>query len=192
LRFPISTAAGRALGTIARPSPFGRRDRTLYDPGVRDTWEIHGRNVKIDVRRWKRTLEPALARIRDELGLPAGGKLIAKLDKMLIYTPGQFFAAHQDSERADEMVASLVVQLPSRSSGGALIVHHGEQRRIFRTAARGEDELSLIAFAGASSRRCSGCSASGSALGRRSPMRSRSRAAASCRSWGRHSGCYGG
>jgi hypothetical protein len=57
LRFPISTATARALGTVARPAPFGQGDRTLYDPRVRDTWEIPGRHIKIDARRWKRTLE---------------------------------------------------------------------------------------------------------------------------------------
>lgn len=146
LRFPISVATARALCAVARPAPFGLRDRTLHDKGVRDTWEIPARNVKIDARRWKESLDPALAIFREKLGLPEDGKLVAVLDKMLIYTPGQFFAPHQDSERADDMVASMVVQLPSRSSGGAVVVEHGAQKKAFRGSGRGSKDPSLLAF----------------------------------------------
>ena len=44
---------------------------------------------------------------------------------MLVYAPGQFFVEHQDSERDDAMIASLVVSLPSSFTGGALEVRHG-------------------------------------------------------------------
>ena len=101
LRFPLSATTACALCAIAHPAPFGRRDKTLRDVSVRDTWEIGNNRLKIDARRWKRTLEPALASLRTKLGLSDDGKLIAVLDKMLVYTPGQFFAAHQDSEKPD-------------------------------------------------------------------------------------------
>ncbi len=146
IRFPISTAAVRALCAIAQPAPYGRRDKTLNDRSVRDTWEIGSGRIKVDARAWRRTLEPALAKLREKLGLPNDGKLVAVLDKMLIYTPGQFFAAHQDSERADDMVGSLVVQLPTASSGGTVIVHHHDEKKTFRGAKRGPKDLSLLAF----------------------------------------------
>ena len=113
---------------------------------MRDTWEISNRKIRIDEARWKRTLEPVLKEIGHQLGLPGDGKLSAVLDKLLVYTPGQFFAAHQDSERADDMIGSLVVELPSRSSGGSVLVHHQGQKRIFRGAKRGPKDLSLLAF----------------------------------------------
>jgi hypothetical protein len=40
LRFPISAAAAKELCAVARPAPFGKRDRTLHDRRVRDSWEI--------------------------------------------------------------------------------------------------------------------------------------------------------
>jgi hypothetical protein len=113
---------------------------------VRDTWEIRRSQITIDTRRWRRTLEPKLAIIRQRLGLPEGGKLVAALDKMLVYGPGQFFAPHQDSERADDMVGSLVVELPSRHEGGAFVVQHHGEKKVFRGAARGPKDLSLLAF----------------------------------------------
>ncbi len=146
IRFPISAATARQLCAVARPAPFGRRGETLHDASVRDTREIAARQIKIDARAWRRTLEPQLATIRRHLGVPEGGKLTATLDKMLVYGPGQFFASHQDSERADDMVGSLVVELPSRHEGGAFVVEHRGEKKIFRGAARGATDLSLLAF----------------------------------------------
>lgn len=52
----------------------------------------------------------------------------AKLHNMLVYGPGQFFAIHQDSEKDDDMIGTLVVILPSAFTGGAMVIeHHGEQ-----------------------------------------------------------------
>src|SRR5579862_8967190 len=67
LRFPISAAAARKLCAVARPAPFGRRDETLYDPNVRDTWEISAKQITIEARRWRRALDPALAIVRQRL-----------------------------------------------------------------------------------------------------------------------------
>ncbi|WP_437649321.1 2OG-Fe(II) oxygenase [Sorangium sp. So ce362] len=146
IRFPISIAAARKLCAVADPAPYGRRDRTVHDVRVRDTWEIDRRRISIDTRRWRRTLEPRLAILRQRLGLPEEGKLEAALDKMLVYGPGQFFAPHQDSERDDDMVGSLVVELPSRHEGGAIVVQHHRETKVFPSATRGPKDLSLIAF----------------------------------------------
>lgn len=112
LRLPVSAAQARKLCAAGRPAPFGWRDETRRDESVRKTWEIPSSNVRIDVRRWKRTLEPQLRRIRSRLGLPEEGKLRAVFHKMLVYEPGHFFVSHQDSEKTDDMVGSLVVVLP--------------------------------------------------------------------------------
>ncbi|MGH9155067.1 MAG: 2OG-Fe(II) oxygenase [Acidimicrobiales bacterium] len=81
--------------------------------------------------------------VRDDLGLPAESSLDAQLHSMLLYEPGQFFAAHQDSEKDDQMIASLVVLLPSRSAGGDLVVaHRGESVRYKGSAS----SLTFVAF----------------------------------------------
>lgn len=116
---PLSPVIARRLCEIARPARYGRREQTLLDPRVRDTWEIGKRQVKIDARRWRPTLDRALAHLSKGLGLPPGARLRAELHNLLVYGPGQFFAPHQDSEKADGMSGSLVVLLPSDSKGGA-------------------------------------------------------------------------
>ncbi len=124
LSFPVTAAQAKALRLVARPARYGNGEETLLDRQVRDTWEVPRSRVTIDNRRWASTLRPMLDQVRDDLGLPATCSLTAELHSMLVYEPDQFFAAHQDSEKQDRMIGSLVVLLPSRSTGGDLAVSH--------------------------------------------------------------------
>jgi len=143
LQLPVSAAQARALRPLARPARHGQGERTVLDPGVRDTWEVPRSRVTIDARRWNRTLRPLLDAVRDDLGLAPSSSLRAELHSMLLYEPGQFFAPHQDSEKNDRMIGSLVVMLPSRSTGGELVVEHlGESVRYQGSASA----LTFVAF----------------------------------------------
>ena len=143
LGLPVTTAQAKQLRLVARPAKFGHGDQTILDRRVRDTWEVPRSRVRIDRRRWNRTLRPMLDTVRDDLGLPSESSLDAQLHSMLLYEPGQFFAAHQDSEKDDQMIASLVVMLPSRCAGGDLVVtHRGESVRHEGSAS----SLTFVAF----------------------------------------------
>jgi hypothetical protein len=140
---PLPPQIARFLREAAQPARYGLRDRTLLDKRVRDAWEIDRRRVKIDERRWRRALDPELERIGRDLGVPAGARLRAELHNLLVYAPGQFFATHQDSEKADGMIGSLVVILPSSAKGGALVI----ERHVEQVEYRGSpDRLVLVAF----------------------------------------------
>jgi len=102
LRFPVSREQARRLHQLGRPARYGRGEQTLLDTRVRDTCEIRKRRLRIDARRWNRTLAPVLEALRDDLGLPEGTWLKAELHSLLVYGPGQFFVAHQDSEKGDD------------------------------------------------------------------------------------------
>ncbi len=127
-------AQARQLCRLGRPARYGRGEQTLVDPRVRDTWEIPLSRVKLDKRRWNKTLMPVLDGLREDLGLPPGCELKAELRSMLVYAPGQFFVPHQDSEKDDAMVGSLVVTLPSSFKGGALVVEHRGEAATYRSA----------------------------------------------------------
>jgi hypothetical protein len=143
IRFPITPSTARRLCAVARPARHGFKDETRLDQRVRDTWEIAKSRISIDRSRWMNTLAPQLDRICRGLGLPQGCRLKAELHNMLVYAPGQFFAPHQDSEKTDDMIGTLVVSLPSRFTGGAVsIEHHGAKMRV-----GGSDKsLTFIAF----------------------------------------------
>jgi hypothetical protein len=143
IRFPVTSSTARKLIKVARPALHGFKDETRLDLRVRDTWEIAKTKISIDQSQWMNTLVPHLDRICRGLGLAQGCRLKAQLHNMLVYAPGQFFAPHQDSEKTDNMIGTLVVSLPSRFTGGAIsIEHHGAKMRV-----GGSDKsLTFIAF----------------------------------------------
>jgi 2-oxoglutarate-Fe(II)-dependent oxygenase superfamily protein len=143
IRLPIPREQAQRLLSMSRPARYGQREQTLLDWRVRDTGEIPARRVKINRRRWNRTLQPMLAALGTDLGLAPEQRLAAELHSLLIYGPGQFFKRHQDSERADGMVGTLVVTLPSTFTGGAIVVEHQGEAVAYRAT---KQPLSFIAF----------------------------------------------
>jgi hypothetical protein len=143
LHFPIRRDQAQNLLRKARPARYGRREETLLDPRVRDTGEIPAGRVKIDRRRWNCTLRPMLDALGLDLGLAPGLRFTAELHSLLIYGPGQFFKQHQDSERKEGMVGTLVVTLPSQFTGGAIVIEHHGERVAYRAT---KQPLSFIAF----------------------------------------------
>lgn len=142
IHFPVSAKQARALCAVGRHARFGFRDQTLLDRRVRDTWEVAKSRIKFN-REWPKALDSQLDRIGRDLGVPEGSRLEAQLHNMVIYEPGQFFVAHQDSEKGDGMIGSLTVLLPSRFKGGAMVVRHHEEAVSYRGS---EKNVSLIAF----------------------------------------------
>lgn len=143
LTLPVRAATAKRLISVARPALFGRGQETLSDRSVRDTWELTPAQVTLGGPKWDAHLEAALTHFRDELGLPPGSQLRAELHSLLVYGKGQFFLPHQDSEKHDEMVATLVVSLPSVHTGGELVVDDGGTERTYRGS---RDDLVLVAF----------------------------------------------
>jgi predicted 2-oxoglutarate/Fe(II)-dependent dioxygenase YbiX len=141
VRFPLTPSKVRKLIEFGEPARFGRGAETLTDPNVRDTWEIPKRLVSAV---WNdASLADILATVKDELGLPHRAELTADLHSFLVYEPDQFFLAHQDSEKDDSMIGTLVVTLPSTYAGGELIVGRDEELKAYRGS---RSALSLVAF----------------------------------------------
>jgi len=140
---PVRAPLAKKLIAVGRPAKFGRGERTLTDTSVRDTWEITPDLVTLDGPVWEATLGAVLGGVRDELGLPPTTRLRAELHAMLVYGKGQFFLPHQDSEKDDAMVGTLVVSLPSAHTGGELVVEHGGESVTYWTS---KEDLSFVAF----------------------------------------------
>jgi len=141
VRFPVTPAKARKLLGLGQPARFGRGEETVTDPDVRDTWEIPQHLVRA---QWNdATLKDILATVKEELGLPNAAELTASLHSLLVYETNQHFLAHQDSEKDDSMVGTLVVTLPSSYTGGELMVGHNEEWKAYRGS---RTALSLVAF----------------------------------------------
>jgi predicted 2-oxoglutarate/Fe(II)-dependent dioxygenase YbiX len=141
VKFPVTPAKARKLAGLGQPARFGRGEQTLTDPDVRDTWEIPKHLVRAE---WNDAmLKVILATVKEELGLPNAAELAADLHSLLVYEPNQFFLAHQDAEKDDSMIGTLVVTLPSSYTGGELMVGLGGQCKTYRGS---KTALSLVAF----------------------------------------------
>jgi predicted 2-oxoglutarate/Fe(II)-dependent dioxygenase YbiX len=141
VRFPVTAAKARELASLGQPARFGRGEQTLTDPDVRDTWEIPRHLVRAE---WTGgALQVILTTVKEELGLPNAAELTADLHSLLVYETNQHFLVHQDSEKDNSMIGTLVVTLPSSYTGGELMVGLGEERKAYRGS---KTALSLVAF----------------------------------------------
>jgi hypothetical protein len=143
VNLPLRAPLAKKLIAVARPAMFGRGEETLADTSVRDTWELTPDQLTLGGPGWTALLDSALEQFRDELGLPRTSRLRTEPHSMLIYGKGQFFLPHQDSEKDDAMVGTLVVSLPSAHTGGELIIDHAGESTTYRAS---KEELTLVAF----------------------------------------------
>ncbi|MBR7836258.1 2OG-Fe(II) oxygenase [Actinospica durhamensis] len=140
VRLPVTPSQVRKLRNLGTPARFGRGTETLTDISVRDTWEVPKDTVAL---RFGDGLPALLDALRAELGLPSSCTLRPELHSMLVYGRGQFFLPHQDSEKHNAMIGTLVVTLPSRHTGGELVIGRGEATAEYRGSA---SNLVLTAF----------------------------------------------
>lgn len=140
---PVRAPVAKKLTAAATPARFGRGEETLVDASVRDTAEIAADRVTLAGDRWQTGLADALEELGIRLGVREPRRLRAELHSLLVYGKGQFFAPHQDSEKHDDMIATLVVMLPSSHTGGELVVTDQGRSKVYPGSTH---ELVLVAF----------------------------------------------
>lgn len=138
---PMQPAELQRLLSFAQPAAYGKGEQTLVDRRVRDTWQIPPDLVTVD---WHGQLDDVLESARRALGLPVGAALRAQFHSMLVYERGQFFLPHQDSQKDEDMVATLAVTMPSPGTGGELVVHGADGHSTTYEPSR--DEARLVVF----------------------------------------------
>ena len=145
LSFPIPPAQLRALIEASDRAPHGRGQETIVDRSVRDCLQIARGRIDIGGRTWEETLGGIIERAAEGLGCPRDA-VAAELYKLLIYEPGGFFAPHRDTEKADGMVATLVIALPVAGAGGELAIRHGGRTTLVDMRTDEPSELGWAAF----------------------------------------------
>jgi hypothetical protein len=144
IQFPIEISDIELLLKASESAKFGFREQTLLDKAVRDTSEISSDKISVQINQKK--LNQMLGYMREQLGLEEDTILRPHLHNLLIYGPGQFFKPHQDSEKLDGMVATLVIILPSPHIGGDLIVQHKQHSACFESESIMPQSLKCAAF----------------------------------------------
>ena len=145
ISFPLPVAQVESLIRAAEQSPYGRGLQTLVDTSVRNSWQIDASRVRLEGSAWDSTLAGMVSSVAEGIGCP-GDRLSAQLYKLLVYEEGGFFAEHRDSEKAEGMVATLVVSLPAEGEGGEIVIRHNGRETVFDMCVSYPDELAYAAF----------------------------------------------
>lgn len=144
IQFPIQMNSIESLIKKSTAAKFGLREQTLLDTSIRNASEISADKISVQINQQK--FKQMLDQMRDSLGLSENGVLTPYLHNLLIYGPGQFFKPHQDSEKIDGMVATLVIILPAAHIGGDLIIQHQQHSFHFESESITPQSLKCVAF----------------------------------------------
>jgi predicted 2-oxoglutarate/Fe(II)-dependent dioxygenase YbiX len=144
IALPLLPVQAEQLIALAERAPYGRGAATIVDTNVRRTWQIGPDRVRLDGKRWQATLDRAVALAAAGLGVEE--PVSAALYKLLVYDEGSFFVSHRDTEKEPGMFATLVLALPSVSSGGELLVRHQEREAKLDLANDDPSEMMFAAF----------------------------------------------
>ncbi|KAG7385221.1 hypothetical protein PHYBOEH_009113 [Phytophthora boehmeriae] len=125
---PLCEEQAEKLITRCDKSPFGRKMDTLMDENVRKSWQLHPGHVQLKNPLWQEGIDKLSETIADRLGYK-NVKMQCVLYKMLVYGEGGHFAKHQDTEKKDGMIATMVIQLPTLHEGGDLVVYQGKDTK---------------------------------------------------------------
>lgn len=129
LSFPLTSDSVENIVKVSSKAKFGKGKATLLDMTIRDTQVIPANMLKVGIN--EESLCNILERIGSGLNIDKNSRLVPHLHNMLIYGPGQFFKMHRDSEKIKNMVATLVILLPSSHTGGDLIIRHKNNKHVF-------------------------------------------------------------
>lgn len=118
---PLSDAEAQKLVARAHKAPFGKGSQTITDTTVRSAWELDADQISFQNPQWEKFLDGIVAEVKKGLGLEKQS-VKANLYKLLLYETGDFFLPHKDSEKEKGMFGTLVVGLPSKHTGGELVI----------------------------------------------------------------------
>ena len=143
---PLNRTQAKKLIQCCRQAPYGQGSDTIVDTDVRRVWELDPQQFQLTGPEWDSMVTAIVEGAQAALGLN-DVKLNIDLYKMLLYEKGSFFLPHRDGEKFDGMVATLVIGLPSKYTGGELIVsHNGTDHKVVMDGAAAGHELSYAAF----------------------------------------------
>ncbi len=145
ISLPLSEYQAKDIVNQCEQAPFGRKEETIVDTNVRNVWQVPSKMIELSNPEWNLTVEKACKEVANKLGL-ADCKVHFELYKVLIYAKGSFFKEHRDTEKIPNMLATMVINLPSTHEGGELIVRHGTERTQYSFAGKSKFYPEFAAF----------------------------------------------
>ncbi|KAJ3785982.1 hypothetical protein GGU10DRAFT_268129 [Lentinula aff. detonsa] len=137
---PLSPRDAQLIISSATQAPFGHGTETKVDTNVRHTWEIEPARVSFGNVAWQAWLKETVVKsVATALGVPVSETPPrCELYKLLLYEQGSqcidsysSFLPHQDTVKAQNMFATIIVVLPSPYTGGQVHISHSSSKQIF-------------------------------------------------------------
>ncbi|KAM0343299.1 hypothetical protein ACHAPU_008749 [Fusarium lateritium] len=131
---PLSESHARRIISKARQAPYGKGSDTIVDTAVRNTWELDPTQFKISWSGWTAYLRNIRSVVAQQMGLNINTTVHAHLYKMLLYEKGAMFKAHTDTEKIPGMFGTLVISLPSKHTGGEVVLKHSGETVMYESS----------------------------------------------------------
>ncbi|RFN45751.1 hypothetical protein FIE12Z_10007 [Fusarium flagelliforme] len=82
--------------------------------------------------KWRNYLLNVYATAAEQMGINT--PIRAKLYKMLLYEEGAMFKPHTDTEKIPGMFGTLVISLPSKHTGGEVVMKHCGEKMVYKSS----------------------------------------------------------
>lgn len=146
IAFPLNKIQIQALISVAHKAPFGKGSETILDEKIRNCWEIDADQISFEGDIWQKFIDKIISQIKPDLGIE-DKEIEAHLYKMLIYEEGNFFLPHKDSEKEKGMFGTFIIGLPSKHTGGELVLSFdGKEKSISFAEDCSDNKFPHIAF----------------------------------------------
>ena len=119
---------GKIKYKLFEPSPFGLKNKTVYDENVRKCFEISPEKFTFENEDYDKALKKAVEETKSSLGIAKDKEIKASPYKLLLYGPGGKFKKHRDTEKEEGMFGTMVVIFGINDfRGGDLLISHGKK-----------------------------------------------------------------
>lgn len=137
ISFPLRPEQAEQIMAECEQAPYGFKEETIIDTNVRNVWQLSPSSLQFQNPDWQAALKQICTNIAHQLGL---GDVVVECElyKLLLYGKGCFFLPHRDTEKIDNMFATLVISLPSPHEGGELVISHAGESYSYSFAGKGK------------------------------------------------------
>ena len=146
IALPLCNNQVKLIKKITHQAPFGKGRQTIIDTSVRSALELDNDQFSLNNPEWKNLINRIINQVQEELDI-TDQQVVANVYKILLYEKGDFFIRHRDSEKEERMFASLIVNLPSKHTGGELLISFDNKEKSFHSDKFSNDYSHPISFA---------------------------------------------
>ncbi|KAL7809601.1 hypothetical protein V8C44DRAFT_366102 [Trichoderma aethiopicum] len=142
IALPLTECDAETIRGACSEAPSGDHDEMLVDTAMGKTWELDATRFECTNPSWQAFFNTLLGDVAAGLGLP---DVSAKLHNLVLSDKGSLSKLHKDPEEDLGMVATLVVCLPCKHTGGDVHLSFRSERREYTTAPTSPFDITALA-----------------------------------------------